>query len=54
MIGICSTMLVTGLCVALAAGAACAEDSPFVGKCAALGEPVPKDVAAVAAATAAK
>jgi len=36
MVGIRSTMLVTGLCVALAAGAACAEDSPFAGKCAAL------------------
>ena len=30
MIGICGTMLVTGLCVALATGAARAEDSPFV------------------------
>jgi hypothetical protein len=32
MIGIRSTTLVMGLCAALAAGAAWAEDSPFVGK----------------------
>jgi hypothetical protein len=52
MIGIRSVMLVMGLCAALAAGAACAEDSPFVGRwqwnraqsTLPPGEPAPKDV----------
>lgn len=52
MIGIRSTMLVMGLCAALAASAASAEESPFVGRwhwnraqsTLPPGEPAPKDV----------
>jgi len=52
MIGIRSVTFVMGICAALAAGAACAEDSPFVGRwhwnqaqsTLPPGEPAPKDV----------
>jgi hypothetical protein len=52
MIGIRSTTLVVGLCVAMAAGPAWAQDSPFVGRwhwnpaksTLPPGEPTPKDV----------